>query len=166
MNRKLLYYMNEYCHWFLWNFLIPGIPLAAIIIVFSLTVGYSSFLSYCFTSLAVIYYLFDRYVRNQNDGIAMADSLKSTTIVVMFLFIAYFILYNLLDVVKTVLTEHIIAGVTIPIVLIVVLVFFLNRPLIKRHVDERIQRQKRARMDKIEEQVKDMRPELEEEGLS
>ena len=96
----------------------------------------------------------------------MADSLKSITIVVMFLFIAYFILYNFLDVVKTVLTEHTIAGVTIPIVLIVVLVFFLNRPLIKRHVDERIQRQKRARMDKIEEQVKDMRPELEEEGLS
>lgn len=166
---NLAVYLSVYFSWFCWCIILCALPIGFSLFFADLTVTYSSLLAYCFTLLGSSVYLFDHHVKAKDKPSDLSrKAARDIAILLMFVAIMIFIMYNLSDNWNNTLNDHIPYTLFGTSVLAFFPALFITMPLISKEVKDIISDRKanRAMEDAREVRAKaiDMGKQLGEEA--
>ena len=157
--RILLIYIDE---WGSWIFLTFGLSLLLIFLslyIFSHSMVFSNFTSYCFTLLAVTFYLFDHHVENTVE-VNVPKIRKILNISVLVFIAIIYVMINTHGAAKTFVESNFTAISSATAAVVFLLTAWLMGPLIRRQVEETKGRKEKAMQEKEREKFERMKSQV------
>lgn len=153
----LLIYIDELGSWVLLTFVLSLLLIFLSIFMFSRSVVFSNFLSYCFTLMAITFYLFDHHVETTVD-VSVPKIRKILNLIVLVSIAGVYALVNRDVTAKSFVESNFTAISIITTSVVFVLAAWLMYPLIKKQVEETKGRKESAILEKEREKFKRMKP--------
>ncbi len=165
--KKWCIYLEHLFVWFMVNFLFGILPIITSVIIGDKNYDqiYASFIAYIYTLVIVNIYIFENYLKTTKAYISLSWLIKWISILMAFIFIIYFILFNVK--VNTVYPLEGRSMILISIGIFIssfILSIFLNFPSLSRNIKEELQSIPIEKMELAEKNIDSIYKRLQQEG--